>query len=64
MTDEELQEMLEGASQNRNANNQISVSDQAFKQMLSKNTNNQWFALKSLKILESTILKEKVSTKM
>ena len=27
MTDEELLEMLEGASQNRNANNQVSVSD-------------------------------------
>ena len=41
MTDEELLEMLEGACQNRNANNQLSVSDQAFKQMLSKNTQNQ-----------------------
>ncbi len=31
MTDEELHEMLIGASQNRNTNDQIAVSDQAFK---------------------------------
>ena len=41
MTEEELHEMLAGASTNRNANNQIAVGDQAFKQMLSKSNNNQ-----------------------
>ena len=38
LTDEEINEMLAGASQNRNAQGQLAVSDQAFKQMLSKQT--------------------------
>ena len=41
MTDEELMEMLKGASQNKNAAGETAVSDQAFKQMLSKSSNNQ-----------------------
>ena len=40
MTDEELHEMLSGASQNKNAKGDICVSDQAFKTMLSKTNNN------------------------
>ena len=39
MTDEELHEMLLGASQNRNEKGEIAVSDQAFSQMLGKSNN-------------------------
>ena len=39
MTDEELHEMLLGASQSRNERGEITVSDQAFKQLLSKSNN-------------------------
>ena len=41
MTDEELIEMLQGAANNRGANERLAVSDQAFKQMLSKSNQNQ-----------------------
>ena len=40
MTDEELEEMLRGAAQIKNATDEVAVSDAAFKQMLSKTPNN------------------------
>ena len=40
MTDEELLEMLAGATQQKNDRGEFAVTEQAFKQMLSKSNNN------------------------